>query len=139
MKCDASLCTKNNIELLKASANILDAFCLLNINSFPYTTDTSLVLNITSSDTLSLIYTIIDAKFTIINNSTLSIGKDKLCAEPPEISVFDKQYEYKIKNNLLKIYSQNKIFHILKIVKIENYQQEKFGKDSYKLTFLVIQ
>lgn len=69
MKCDASLCTKNNIELLKASANILDAFCLLNINSFPYTTDTSLVLNITSSDTLSLIYTIIDAKFTIINNS----------------------------------------------------------------------
>ena len=69
MKCDASLCTKNNIELLKASANILDAFCLLNINSFPYTTDTSLVLNITSSDTLSLIYTIINAKFTIINNS----------------------------------------------------------------------
>lgn len=69
MKCDASLCTKNNIELLKASANILDAFCLLNINSFPYTTDTSLVLNIISSDTLSLIYTIIDAKFTIINNS----------------------------------------------------------------------
>ena len=69
MKCDASLCTKNNIELLKASANILDAFCLLNINSFPYTTDTSLVLNITSSDTLSLIYTIIDAKFTIKNSS----------------------------------------------------------------------
>lgn len=72
MKCDASLCTKNNIELLKASANILDAFCLLNINSFPYTTDTSLVLNITSSDTLSLIYTIIDAKFTIINNSNIN-------------------------------------------------------------------
>ena len=23
--------------------------------------------------------------------------------------------------------------------KIENYQQEKFGKDSYKLTFLVVQ
>ena len=69
MKCDASLCTKNNIELLKASANILDAFCLLNINSFQYTTYTTLVLNITSSDTLSLIYTIIDAKFTIINNS----------------------------------------------------------------------
>ena len=69
MKCDASLCTKNNIELLKESANILDAFCLLNINSFPYTTDTSLVLNITSSDILSLIYTIIDAKFTIKNSS----------------------------------------------------------------------
>ena len=78
-------------------------------------------------------------KITIINNSTLSIGKDKLCAEPPEISVFDKQYEYKVKNNLLKIYSQKKIYCILKITKIENYQQEKFGKDSYKLTFLVIQ
>lgn len=78
-------------------------------------------------------------KITIINNSTLSIGKDKVCTEPPEISVFDKQYEYKIKNNLLKIYSQNKIFCILKIVKIENYQQEKFGKESYKLTFLVVQ
>ena len=78
-------------------------------------------------------------KITIINNSTLSIGKDKLCAEPPEISVFDKQYEYKVKNNLLKIYSQKKIYCILKITKIENYQQEKFGKDSYKLTFLVVQ
>lgn len=72
MKCDASLCTKNNIELLKASANILDAFSLLNINLFPYTTNTSLVLNITSSDTLSLIYTIIDTKFTIINNSNIN-------------------------------------------------------------------
>lgn len=78
-------------------------------------------------------------KITIINNGTLSIGKDKICTEPPEISIFDKQYKYKIKNNLLKIYSQNKIFCILKIVKIENYQQEKFGKDSYKLTFLVVQ
>ena len=41
---------------------------------------------------------------------------------------------------LLTVFSSNKnIICRLKIIKIENYQQEKFGKDSYKLTFLVIQ
>ena len=41
IKCFASLCTKNNIESLKLFAIAFAAFCLVNINSFPYTTNTS--------------------------------------------------------------------------------------------------
>ena len=77
-------------------------------------------------------------KINIVSDNKLTIGRDNMCSEPPAISIFDKNYEYKIKKDLLKIFNQGKIYCLLKIINIEDYQQEKFGKESYKLTFLVI-
>jgi hypothetical protein len=60
-----------------------------------------------------------------------------MCSEPPAISIFDKNYEYKIKKDLLKIFNQGKIYCLLKIINIENYQQEKnLEKNLINLRFL---
>ena len=78
--------------------------------------------------------------FIFYPKNFLTINYGDECDEPPSISVAKTKYNYKVKKNLLKVFSSNKtIICRLKIIKIETYQQEKFGKDSYKLTFLVIQ
>ena len=78
--------------------------------------------------------------FIFYPKNFLTINYGDECDEPPSISVAKTKYNYKVKINLLTVFSSNKnIICRLKIIKIENYQQEKFGKDSYKLTFLVIQ
>ena len=78
--------------------------------------------------------------FIFYPKNFLTINYGDECDEPPSISVAKTKYNYKVKKNLLTVFSSNKnIICRLKIIKIETYQQEKFGKDSYKLTFLVIQ
>ena len=78
--------------------------------------------------------------FIFYPKNFLTINYGDECDEPPSISVAKTKYNYKVKKNLLTLFSSNKnIICRLKIIKIETYQQEKFGKDSYKLTFLVIQ
>ena len=78
--------------------------------------------------------------FIFYPKNFLTINYGDECDEPPSISVAKTKYNYKVKKILLTVFSSNKkIICRLKIIKIENYQQEKFGKDSYKLTFLVIQ
>ena len=78
--------------------------------------------------------------FIFYPKNFLTINYEDECDEPPSISVAKTKYNYKVKKNLLTVFSSNKnIICRLKIIKIETYQQEKFGKDSYKLTFLVIQ
>lgn len=76
--------------------------------------------------------------FIFYPKKTLTINYGDECNEPTSISISKTKYNYKIKKDLLTVFSSNKkIICRLKIIKIENYQQEKFGKDSYKLTFLV--
>ena len=78
--------------------------------------------------------------FIFYPKNFLTINYGDECDEPPSISVAKTKYNYKVKKNLLTVFSSNKnIICRLKIIKKETYQQEKFGKDSYKLTFLVIQ
>ena len=78
--------------------------------------------------------------FIFYPKNFLTINYGDECDEPPSISVAKTKYNYKVKKNLLTLFSSNKnIICRLKIIKKETYQQEKFGKDSYKLTFLVIQ
>ena len=78
--------------------------------------------------------------FIFYPKNFLTINYGDECDEPPSISVAKTKYNYKVKKILLTVFSSNKnIICRLKIIKIETYQQEKFGKDSYKLTFLVIQ
>ena len=78
--------------------------------------------------------------FIFYPKNFLTINYGDECDEPPSISVAKTKYNYKVKKNLLTLFSSNKnIICRLKIIKIKNYQQEKFGKDSYKLSFLVIQ
>ena len=78
--------------------------------------------------------------FIFYPKNFLTINYGDECDEPPSISVAKTKYNYKVKKNLLTVFSSNKnIICKLKITKIEKYQQEKFGKNSYKLTFLVIQ
>ena len=78
--------------------------------------------------------------FIFYPKNFLTINYGDECDEPPSISVAKTKYNYKVKKNLLTVFSSNKnIICRLKVIKIETYQQEKFGKDSYKLTFLVIQ
>lgn len=78
--------------------------------------------------------------FIFYPKNFLTINYGDECNEPPSISIAKIKYNYKVKKDLLTVFSSNKnITCRLKIVKIENYQQEKFGKDSYKLTFLVVQ
>ena len=78
--------------------------------------------------------------FIFYPKNFLTINYGDECDEPPSISVAKTKYNYKVKKILLTVFFSNKtIICRLKIIKIETYQQEKFGKDSYKLTFLVIQ
>ena len=78
--------------------------------------------------------------FIFYPKNFLTINYGDECNEPPSISIAKIKYNYKVKKNLLTVFSSNKnIICKLKITKIEKYQQEKFGKNSYKLTFLVIQ
>ena len=78
--------------------------------------------------------------FIFYPKNFLTINYGDECNEPPSISIAKIKYNYKVKKNLLTVFSSNKnIICRLKIIKIETYQQEKFGKDSYKLTFLVVQ
>ena len=78
--------------------------------------------------------------FIFYPKNFLTINYGDECDEPSSISVAKTKYNYKVKKNLLTVFSSNKtIICRLKIIKKETYQQEKFGKDSYKLTFLVVQ
>lgn len=78
--------------------------------------------------------------FIFYPKKKLTINYGDECNEPPSISIAKTKYNYKVKKDLLTVFSSNKnIICKLKIIKIENYQQEKFGKDTYKLTFLVVQ
>ena len=78
--------------------------------------------------------------FIFYPKNFLTINYGDECNEPPSISIAKIKYNYKVKKDLLTVFSSNKnITCRLKIIKIENYQEEKFGKDSYKLTFLVVQ
>lgn len=78
--------------------------------------------------------------FIFYPKKKLTINYGDECNEPPSISIAKTKYNYKVKKDMLTVFSSNKnIICKLKIIKIENYQQEKFGKDSYKLIFLVVQ
>lgn len=78
--------------------------------------------------------------FIFYPKNFLTINYGDECNEPPSISIAKIKYNYKVKKDLLTVFSSNKnITCRLKIIKIENYQEEKFGKYSYKLTFLVVQ
>ena len=70
------------------------------------------------------------------NLATINAGKN--CTEPTTISVSKMFYQFQIKKDLLKINLKNKEFLILKIISIENYKIEEFGKNSFKLNFLVL-
>ena len=77
--------------------------------------------------------------FVFYPKNSLTINYGDECNEPPSISVAKIKYRYKIRKDLLTAFSSNKnIICRLRIVKIENYQQDKYGKDSYKLTFIVL-
>ena len=77
--------------------------------------------------------------FVFYPKNSLTINYGDECNEPPSISVAKIKYRYKIRKDLLTVFSSNKnIICRLRIVKIENYQQDKYGKDSYKLTFIVL-
>lgn len=72
--------------------------------------------------------------FIFYPKNTLSINYGDQCNEPSSISVAKFKYSYKIKKDLLTVFSSNKnIVCNLKITKIENYQPEKFGKNSEKI------
>ena len=77
--------------------------------------------------------------YSLLRYKHLTIENANFCDEPTTISVSKNFYNYKIEKDLFKIHLNGEIFQTLKILKIENYQEEKFGKDSYKLTFLVVQ
>jgi len=74
---------------------------------------------------------------SFFKNKRISINEADNCNEPPTISITKIFYNYKIYKNHLKIFDQDNSVLDLKIINIENYQQEKFGENSFKLTFSV--
>ena len=76
--------------------------------------------------------------FTFFKSKLMKIQKSDNCSEPPTISVSNEFYNFKIINDLVEIYFEKVEFLRMKIIAIEKYKQEKFGKNSYKLNFIII-
>lgn len=75
--------------------------------------------------------------FSLFKHKQLSIQEADNCKEPPEISVTKILYNYNIHKHYFKILKNKKMILSLKIISIEDYEQEKYGKNSYKLKFSV--
>ncbi|SFH86799.1 hypothetical protein [Halpernia frigidisoli] len=72
-----------------------------------------------------------------LKSNLATINNFKNCSEPTTISTSSKFYSFKVKKDLLKIYLDSKEYLVFKIVSVEKYKTEKFGKNSYKLNFVV--